>query len=98
MTAVPKFIWGLSGKTYTDPAEYDVGTLLAPCTTIVALPTNGAAFNPPKKFIGNAAGVATVVDASGNTITGFPITGGEQNVTITAISALETTTAVWGLY
>ena len=28
--ALPKFIWGLSGKTYTDPAEYDVGTLLSP--------------------------------------------------------------------
>ena len=97
MTA-PQFKWGLSGKVYTDPAEYNPADLLIPAVKIVALPVNGATFEPPKKIIGDKAGTATVTDASGNTLTGFPITGQEQNVALTAINSLSTTTAVWGLY
>jgi hypothetical protein len=96
MTA-PVFQWGLSGKSYTDPAEYTAATILGPATKIVLLPTTGS-FNPPKRIIGDKAGTATVTDCEGNAIPNFPITGAEQSVAITAISALATTTKVWGLY
>jgi hypothetical protein len=97
MTA-PKFQWGLSGKTYTDPAEYDAPTILGPAVKIVALPVNGTPFNPPKRIIADKPGTATVTDASGEVIPGFPLTGGEQAIAITAINALATSTQVWGLY
>jgi len=95
---VQTFSWGSSGKKYQNPADVDAATLMMPATQIVALPTDGATFPPPRKIIGDKAGSATVVDFAGDTITGFPITGLEQNVAITAISALSTTTKVWGLY
>ena len=94
----PVFKWGLSGKRYTDPAEYDAAALLGPATTIVVLPTDGSTFDPPKRIIGDRAGTATVRDCAGNTVTGFPITGGEQGLAVTALSALATTTKVFGLY
>lgn len=68
-----------------------------PATVIMPL-TSGTTFSATRAIIGNAAGTATVVDASGHTVTGFPITGGEQNVSITSFSSLATTTALWGLY
>jgi len=92
------FSWGGSSKKLTSPADADATTLASPITKIVLLPTDGSAFPPPRKIIGDKAGSATVVDFAGDTITGFPITGLEQNVAITAISALSTTTKVWGLY
>ena len=96
----PTFQWGLAGKVYTDPAEYDAATILAPAVRIVALPTDGTAFDPPKRIIADKAGTATVKDASGSgtAITLFPLTGLEQAVAITAISSLATATKVWGLY
>ena len=94
----PTFQWGLSGKVYTDPAEYDAATILMPAVKIVQLPTDGSTFNPPKRIIGDKAGTATLVDFSGETITGFPITGAEQSLAVTAISALNSTTKIWGLY
>jgi hypothetical protein len=97
MTA-PQFKWGLADKVYTDPAEYDVQTLVAPAVALVALPTNGTALNPPKWIMGDAKGTATVTDASGNMLTGFPITGDEQHVALTAITSLSTTAHVWGAY
>ena len=97
MTA-PQFKWGLSGKVYTDPAEFDAAALLGSAVKIVALPVNGAAFNPPRRIIADQKGTGTVTDASGNTITSFPFTGDEQNVAITSINSLSTTTKVWGLY
>ena len=62
------------------------------------LPTDGTTFAAPRKIIGDKAGTATLVDFSGETITGFPITGQEQALAVTAISSLTTTTKVWGLY
>jgi len=94
----PTFQWGLSGKVYTDPAEYDAATILMPAVKIVQLPTDGSTFTPPKRIIGDKAGTATVKDALGETFAGFPITGAEQAVAVTAISALSTTTKVWGLF
>jgi len=96
----PVFKWGLADKKYTDPAEYDAATILAPAVKLVQLPTDGTAFDPPKFIIGDKAGTATVKDASGSgtAITLFPITGLEQRVALTAISALSTTTKVWGGY
>jgi hypothetical protein len=96
--SLAKFIWGLSGKTYTDPAEYEAAALLGPAVTIVALPVNGTPFNPPKRIIADKPGTATVTDASGNTLAGFPLTGGEQAIAITAINNLATSTQIWGLY
>ena len=93
-----QFSWGLAGKIYTDPAEYDVETLVAPILKIVALPVNGAAFPPPRKIIGDKAGTATVTDSQGNVITNFPITGQEQSLALTAINNLSATTQIWGLY
>ena len=97
MTA-PVFKWGLAGKVYTDPAEYDAQTILAPAVKLVQLPTDGTAFDPPKWIIGDKAGTATVSDASGNSLASFPITGLEQHVAATKISTLSTTTTVWGAY
>jgi hypothetical protein len=95
----PVFRWGLAGKAYTDPAEYDVQRLVAPAVKIVPLPTDGSTFDPPKMIIGDKAGTATVSDAAGNAdITSFPITGQEQRVAIRSLSSLSTTTKVWGLY
>ena len=96
----PVFKWGLADKKYTDPGEYDAVTILAPAVKIVALPTDGTQFEPPKFIIADKAGTATVKDASGSgdAITFFPLTGGEQRVALTAISALSTTTKVWGGY
>jgi hypothetical protein len=98
MTAAPKFKWGLSGKNYTDPAEYDAAALLGPAVKIVALPADGTTFDPPKMIIADKAGTATVTDCLGEAIPLFPLTGGEQHVSITALNALATATKVWGLY
>lgn len=68
-----------------------------PATTIVLLGT-GTKFSPTKMILGDKAGTATVIDASGNTITSFPITGLEQHVAIQSFSSLSTTTKLWGLY
>ena len=94
----PVFKWGLADKKYTDPAEYDAATILAPAVKLVLLPTNGTALDPPKFIIGDKAGTATVTDASGNDLVGFPITGGEQRIAATKLNALSTTTKVWGGY
>lgn len=94
----PLFKWGVDPKAYTDPSDYEPSTLLAPAVKIVLLPSDGSSFDPPKKIIGDHAGTATVTDASGNEITGFPITGTEQSVAITTLGSLSTTTKVWGLY
>ena len=96
--SLSNFVWGLLGKNYTDPSEYDAQTIVMPAVKLVALPTNGTPFAPPKWIIGNAAGTATVVDASGNTLALFPITGQEQHVAVTALNALATTTKIWGGY
>ena len=97
---VQTFSWGSSGKKYQNPADVDAATLMMPATQIVALPTDGTAFDPPKRIIADKAGTATVKDASGSgtAITLFPLTGLEQAVAITAISSLATATKVWGLY
>jgi hypothetical protein len=95
---VQTFTWGSSGKKYQNPADVDAATLLMPATKIVPLPTDGTAFAPPRKIIGDKAGTATVTDFMGDTIASFPITGQEQNVAVTAIGSLSTTTKVWGLY
>ena len=90
--------WGGNAAKFSNPADADGSTLAAPATKIVQLPTDGTTFSAPRKIIGDKAGTATVVDYSGETVTGFPITGQEQSLAITAISALATTTKVWGLY
>ena len=90
--------WGVSGKVYTDPREYDVQSLVMPATKIVKLPLDGTVFSPPRVIISNAPGSATATDFEGNVVTGFPLTGGEQNVAITALSAVTGATAVFGLY
>lgn len=90
--------WGNSGKVYTDLGDVDASTMIAPAARIARLPTDGTSFDPPRMIIGDKAGAATVVDLAGNTLAGFPITGGEQNVVVQAISALSTTTMIWGLY
>lgn len=66
-------------------------------TKIVLLSTS-VPFPPTQAIIGDKAGTATVVDTVGDSVTSFPITGLEQNIAITAISSLSTTTKVWGLY
>lgn len=66
-----------------------------PATRIVAL-TSGTACPPTKMIIGSASGTATVVDCNGNSISSFPITGGEQHVSIT--KATFSTISIWGLY
>ena len=92
------FSWGGSGKKLTSPADADMMTLASPIMKIVLLPTDGSAFPPTRKIIGDAAGTATVTDFAGDAVAGFPITGAEQNLAITAITALSSTTKVWGLY
>jgi hypothetical protein len=93
-----KFPWGLAGKVTNDPGSHDTPTVVAPAVTLVLLPTDGTAFDPPKWIIGDKAGAATVTDSSGNALAGFPITGEEQHVALTAIASLSTTTKVWGGY
>ena len=90
--------WGGNSAKFAKPADADPSTLAAPAAMIVALPTNGTAFPAPRKIIGDKAGTATVTDYAGNVIPGFPITGQEQSLALTAISALVTTTKVWGQY
>lgn len=70
----------------------------AASATLITLLGTGTKFPPTKMIIGNAAGSATVVDANGNSITSFPITGQEQHVSIISFSSLTTTTSLWGLY
>lgn len=94
----PQLKWGNSGKVYTELGDVDAATMISPAARLVQLPTDGAAFDPPRKIIGNAPGTATVTDLAGDVIPNFPITGGEQNIVIQAISALSTTTTIWGLY
>ena len=93
-----KFSWGGNSKSYTTPADVDAITLASPICKIVLLPTDGTVFAPPRKIIGDRAGTATVKDFFGDTVASFPITGAEQSLALTAISALSTTTKVWGLY
>ena len=90
--------WGGNSQKFGHPADADPSTLAAPASKIVQLPTDGTTFTAPRKIIGDKAGSATVVDCIGETVTGFPITGGEQHVSITAASALSTTTKLFGLY
>jgi hypothetical protein len=90
--------WGGNAQKFTNPSDADAATLAAPGVKIVLLPTDGTVFPAPRKIIGDAKGTATVKDFAGDTITGFPITGLEQNLALTAISALSTTTKVWGIY
>jgi hypothetical protein len=52
----------------------------------------------PRAIIGDQKGTATIYDAEGNQIIGFPITGVEQYIMISGISTLSTTTKVWGLW
>lgn len=68
-----------------------------PATTIVLLGT-GTKFSVTKMILGDKAGTATVVDASGNSVANFPITGLEQHVGIQSFSSLSTTTKLWGFY
>ena len=98
MAVKPKFKWGNAGKVATDPAEFDAQTIVAPALKLVALPTDGSSFDPPKFILGDKAGTATVKDAFGNSLTSFPITGLEQHVAVTSIGSLATTTKVWGGY
>ena len=90
--------WGGNAQKFKNPADADPSTLAAPASKIVLLPTDGTPFPAPRKIIGDKPGTATLVDFSGDTIAGFPITGQEQALAVTAISALNTTTKVWGLY
>ena len=92
------FSWGGSSKKLTSPADANATTLASPITKIVLLPTDGSAFPPPRKIIGDKAGTATVKDFTGGAAPNFPITSVEQNLALTAISALSTTSEVWGLY
>lgn len=92
------FSWGASGNKLRSPADASASDLASPICKIVLLPTDGTPFVPTRKIIGNIAGTATVKDFAGDTLTLFPITGQEQNLAITAISSLVTTTKVFGLY
>ena len=100
MTGPTVMTWGVGGKVYSDPSEFPAQTVLGPALKIALLNTDGNAFTggPPRRIIGDKSGTATVVDQQGNSVANFPITGLEQNVAIQAISALVTTTKVWGLY
>ena len=97
MTA-PLFKWGNLKKVFSSTDDIDPASVLIPAMKIVALPVNGTAFDPPRAIIADLAGTGTVTDASGNSVAGFPFTGHEQNLALTAITALATTTKVWGLY
>ena len=100
MTASPVFVWGLSGKKYTDPAEYDVGTLLGPAVKLVALPTNNTAFAPTRKVWADSNTTADVTDAQGNLCVGFPLFENvELNISLTKITNLSNGSAnVFGGY
>lgn len=90
--------WGLANKKYGDPSECDASTLLAPACDLAELPTDGTPFSPCRAFQADAVGTATVTTLKGSVITGYVLTGVEQNVCITAIDDLTGATAVWGLY
>lgn len=96
--APAKFSWAMGQKIAGNPIEFDVQALVAPATVLVALPTDGTDFDPPKWIIADKAGTATVVDAAGNSLAGFPLTGLEQHIAVREISALYTTTKVFGGY
>ena len=69
-----------------------------PATLIVALPVDGTVFAPPRFVMADAAGTATVLDATGHSITGFPLTGKEQHISITKASSLSGSSKLWGFY
>ena len=71
---------------------------LGPAVHIVALPVDGTVFKPTSMIITDLAGTGTIVTQSGETLTGFRLTATEQHISIVAVSALATTTKVWGLY
>ena len=71
---------------------------MGPATKIVALNVTGTTFTPTRFILADKAGTGTVIDATGNTLTGFVFTGAEQHVSLTNINTLSTTTKVWGFY
>lgn len=91
------------GKSYKRVSDFDVQTLLGSSGRILQLPTDGSPFPPPRAIIADAPGTATITPASNVdpdpvTLDGFPLTGGEQSIFITAITNVTGATNVFGLY
>lgn len=95
MTTSPIFKFG--GKIYNDLTEFGPYTQM-PYAKFAELATDGSTFDIPRAVFADAAGTATIVDAYGNTLTGFPLNKGENRICISAISSLSGTTKVWGAF
>ncbi len=86
---IATFAWGLLGKKYTDPSEYDVSTLTGPYVRIVALPTDGTPFSPPRAIFCDNTTVADITDATGGVSTAFLLNQGENKLSLTAINNIQ---------
>ncbi len=93
------FVWGLSGKKYRDPSEYDAATLSGPYTRIVALPTDGTPFSPTRAVYTDNTTVCDITDATGVVSASFLLNQGENRMSLTAINNIQNVgTHTWGAY
>jgi hypothetical protein len=88
-------LYNFAGKKFSDLRDFG-DDLSLPYSVLTALPTDGTVFPIPRAIFADLAGTATVTDANGNVMTGFPLVKGENKLLVKAISTLATTTKVFG--
>ncbi len=83
------------GKGYETLRDYGI-EILMPYTQFTQLAVDGTPFTNTRAVFADQDGTATITDAYGDSVTGFPLRKGENRIVITAISALTGATKVFG--
>jgi hypothetical protein len=90
-------IFKFGGKIYNDLTEFGPYTMM-PYAKFASLAADGSTFDITRAVFADAAGTATVVDAYGNSLAGFPLNKGENRICVKSITSLSGATKVWGAY